>query len=134
MEDGDMPVKKSISRLAILILISLAILIFPPIVRAQAPINCGQTLAGTISAPAEKDSYTFSGTANDGITIRTRKTSGTLTPYLELYGPGGGLITGAAGKIDRILTESGTYRIDVRDQNNTNTGTGITSSKVIFDK
>jgi hypothetical protein len=54
-------------RFAILILISVAILIFPLIVRAHTPINCGQTLAGTISALAEKDSYTFSGAANDGI-------------------------------------------------------------------
>jgi hypothetical protein len=65
---------KSKFRFFIVVLISFAILLFPLIVRAQTPINCGQTLAGTISAPAEEDSYTFSGAANDGITIRVRKT------------------------------------------------------------
>jgi hypothetical protein len=119
MEDRKM---KSKSKLWLEILVAGLILLFPYIVRAQTPINCGQTLAGTISAPAEEDSYTFSGAANDKITIRARKTSGTLTAYLELYGPGGGLITSAANQIDRTLTETGTYRIDVRDQNNTNTG------------
>ncbi len=106
----------------IIILISGAIILFPFVVHAQTPIDCGQTLAGTISTAGQRNSYTFSASANDGITIRARKTSGTLTPYIELYNPGGTLITGAASQVDRILTETGTYRIDVRDQNNTNTG------------
>jgi hypothetical protein len=42
---------KSKFRFFIFILISIAILLFPLVVRAQTPINCGQTLAGTISAP-----------------------------------------------------------------------------------
>jgi len=113
---------KSKMMLRILFLISGAILLSPFAVLAQTPIDCGQTLAGTISAAAEKDSYTFTASANDGITIRARKTSGTVTPYIELYGPSGALITGAASKIDRTLTQTGTYRIDIRDQNNTNTG------------
>jgi YD repeat-containing protein len=122
MEGRKMAMTKSILRSAILILILVAVLIFPPIVRAATPINCGRTLSASISAAGEKDSYTFSGTANNGITIRARKTSGTLIPYLELYGPSGSLITSAANQIDRTLTQTGTYRIDVRDQNNTNTG------------
>ncbi len=115
---------KSESKLCfrIFILISAAILLSPFIVRAQTPIDCGQTLSGSISTAGQRNSYTFSASANDGITIRARKTSGTLTPYIELYSPGGALITGAANQVDRILTETGTYRIDIRDQNNTNTG------------
>jgi len=105
----------------IFILVSGAILL-PVLAYAQIPIDCGQTLAGSISAAAEKDSFTFTALANDGITIRARKTSGNLTPYLELYAPSGSLITSAANKIDRVLTVTGTYRIDVRDQNNTSTG------------
>jgi YD repeat-containing protein len=85
-------------------------------------IGCGQTLSGSISAAGQKKSYTFSASANDGITFRARKTSGNLTPYIQLYSPGGALITGAANQIDRILTETGIYRIDVGDQNNANTG------------
>lgn len=117
-----MAITKSILRSAILILIWVAILIFPLIVRAQTPISCGQTLSASISATGERDSYTFSASANDGITIRARKTSGNLVPYLELYGPSGSLITSAANQIDRVLTQTGRYRIDLRDQNNTNTG------------
>jgi hypothetical protein len=100
MEDRKMTSKSKLCSF-ILILISGAILLLPFLVYAQTPIDCGQTLAGTISVAAEKDSYTFTASANDGITIRTRKTSGTLTPYIELYGPGGALITGAANQIER---------------------------------
>jgi len=121
MEDRKM-ISKSKSWSFIFILISGAILLLPFIVNAQTPINLGQTLAGTISTAGQRNSYTFSASANDGITIRARKTSGTLTPYIELYSPGGTLITGAASQVDRILIETGTFRIDIRDQNNTNTG------------
>jgi hypothetical protein len=99
-------IPKSKFRFFIFVLIPIAILSFPLIVRAQTPINCGQILSGTISAPAEKDSYTFSGSANDGITIRARKTSGTLAAYLELYGPGGGLITTGLGQINLPTSQS----------------------------
>ena len=106
---------------AILIFISNAILLFPLFVHAQTPINYGQTLAGSISAPGEIDSYTFSGSLNDRVTIRAWRTSGTFTRYLQLYGPSGNLIT-SGYQVDRTLTEEGTYRIDIKDQYNTNTG------------
>ena len=99
-------------------------LLFPFVVYAQTPIDCGQTLAGTISAPTEKDAYTFTASADDGIIIRVRKTSGTLNAYFDLYGPTGGLIQ-SGNQINRKLTETGTYRIDVRDQTNTATGSYI---------
>jgi hypothetical protein len=75
--------------------------------------NCGETLSAAISVVGEQDSYTFSVSANDGVTIRARKTSGNLTPYLSLYGPGVGLITSAAAQIDRVITQSGTYTMFV---------------------
>jgi hypothetical protein len=84
MEDRKMTSKSKLWS-HIFILISGAILLFPFSAYAQTPIDCGQTLAGSISAAAEKDSYTFTASANDGVTIRARKTSGNLTPYLELY-------------------------------------------------
>jgi len=97
-------------------------LTLPLVTHAQTPIDCGQTFASSISAAGERDSYTFTASANDGITIRVRKTLGNFTPYLELYNPSGKLITSAANKINRILTVTGTYTVVVRDQNNTNTG------------
>ena len=112
---------KSKSWSFIFILISAAIILFPFISYAQTPIDCGQTLAGTISAAGQKNSYTFSASASDVVTIRTTKTSGNFTVYMDLYSPGGSLVQSGA-QIDRTLTETGTYRIDVRDQSNTNTG------------
>jgi len=64
----------------IFILLSAVILSFPFAVFAQTPINCGQTLAGSISTPGEIDQYNFTGAVNDVVTIRVRKTSGTFTP------------------------------------------------------
>ena len=113
---------RSGSWVSVLILISGVVFLLPFTVYSQTPINCGEAVSGSISPAGEQDQYTFDGAANDGITIRVRKTSGTLIAFLELYGPGGSLITSAAGQINRTLTESGTHRIVVRDQNNTNTG------------
>ena len=120
--EGRKMISKFKLRSFILIFISGAILLLPFVSYAQTPIDCGQTLAGQSLLAGRRNSYTFTASANDGITIRARKTSGTLTPYIELYGPGGTVITSAASQINRVLTETGTYRIDVRDQNNTNTG------------
>ncbi len=98
-----------------------AILLLPFTLYAQTPIDCGQILAGSISAAAEKDSYTFTASANDVAALRVRKTSGSLNAYMDLYNPSGGLIQ-SGNQIDRTLTQAGTYRIDVRDMNNTNMG------------
>jgi YD repeat-containing protein len=120
--EGRKMIRSHKSRLRTFVWLSGAVLLFPFVARAQTPIDCGQTLSASISAAGERNSYTFTASANDGIIILTRKTSGTLAPYLELYGPSGTLVASAANQIDRILTAPGTYRIDVRDQNNTNTG------------
>lgn len=97
MEDRKM-ISKSKLRSFIFILLSGAVLLLPFVVYAQAPIDFGQTLSGMISTAGQRNSYTFSVSANDGITIRARKTSGSMTPYIELYSPGGTLITGAASQ------------------------------------
>jgi hypothetical protein len=121
MGQGGMRMNKkrsSIPWLGVLLLVVVA----PLAGYAQTPINCGETLSAAISVVGEQDSYTFSASASDGVTIRARKTSGNLTPYLSLYAPGGGLITSAANQIDRSLTETGTYTLVVRDQSNSTTG------------
>jgi hypothetical protein len=113
---------RSRSWFTVCILILGVVFLLPFTVYSQTPINCGEAVSGSISPAGEQDSYTFDASANDVITIRVRKISGSLIAYLELYNPSGGLITSAAGQIDRTLTETGTHRIVVRDQNNTNTG------------
>ena len=93
--------------------------------RAMA-ISCGQVVPGSIAIAGESYVYTFIGSANDAVTIRSWWTGGAdfTTPYLELYGPTGSLIassdvilppTGEPAQIDRTLAEAGTYTILVRD-------------------
>jgi len=109
--------------LIILCFLSTAIFLLPPIIHAQTPISCGEVIIGSISTAGEQDSYTFTASANDSVTIRANRTSGTLYPYLELYAPGGtSPVASTAGKIDKTLTEPGTYRVLVRDQYNSYTG------------
>lgn len=107
-----------------LFFISGTFLLSPLVLRAQTPINCGQTLSGSISVAEEIDSYSFYGSADDVVAIRAMKTSGSLFPYLELYSPGGNLLQGGGPSLgyNTVLTESGTYRIDVKDLDNTDTG------------
>jgi YD repeat-containing protein len=87
--------------------------------------TCGQVVTGSIGTavdPPPWRSYSFSASANDIVTIRVTKTSGTFTPYLELYGPAGTLLGSAAGRMDKTLIVAGTHTIIVRDQNNLNAG------------
>jgi YD repeat-containing protein len=91
-------------------------------------MSCGQVVSGSIGITADPPPwryYSFTGSANDIVTIRPTKTSGTFTPYLELYGPTGTLVGGGAGQLDRTLTSSGIHTIVLRDQNSINTGNFI---------
>ena len=91
---------------------------------AQAA-SCGQVIAGSIGTTADPPPwkyYSFTASANDKVTIRPTKTSGTFTPYLELYGPTGTLVGNGTGQLDKTLTSSGIHTIMVRDQNSINTG------------
>jgi len=56
--------------LMIFILISGILFLFPLITFAQTPIQCGQTISGSISTVGEKDDYTFTASPNDKVTIR----------------------------------------------------------------
>ena len=92
------------------------------------PITCGQTTAGSLSTAVEQDFYTFTATANDKVTIRLVRTSGTMDPYLELYDTTGTRIasdytsSGNSATINSTLTAGGTYIIVVYDYNNDETG------------
>jgi len=87
-------------------------------------LNCGKAVVGEISVQGEKDSYTFSASANDPVTIRCVKYCDDFwfNLYLELYGPDGKFIASALGKIDSILPLTGIYTLIVRDDNNLNRG------------
>ena len=92
-------------------------------------ISCGQTVSGAIGASVNTppwNFYTFTASANDMITIRARVTSGSLYPYLELYGPTGTLVgsiySSPLAELDKTLTAAGTYTVVVSDVNYANTG------------
>ncbi len=90
---------------------------------AATPISYGQTLTGTISAAAEKDEFSFSGSSGQGITVRFVRTSGTLAAYAELYNPSGAKVSyTGTGSLDYKLNAAGTWKILIRDSGNTNTG------------
>ena len=86
------------------------------------PIGCGQVLSGSLSVACRIDAYTFSASANDIVTIRAKKTSGALSPYMELYNPSGSRIAGPTTQINMTLSAAGSYTLLMRDQTYLNTG------------
>jgi hypothetical protein len=87
----------------------------------------GETVSCSIDATGEADTYTFSGSANDKVIIRMSRTSGNLSPQIELYKSDGTLFCSAWGGSnaeikDCTLPETGTYTIRADDYWNTYTG------------
>jgi hypothetical protein len=80
-------------------------------------LTSGQALSGVISPNNDDDIYTFTGTSGSVIRLTMNKTSDSLDPFLELYGPNG-LVThndDANGvlnsQIDTTLPANGSYRV-----------------------
>ncbi len=90
-------------------------------------IAFGETLAGSILAPAEMDTYGFKVSAGDKAVIRMSKSSGTLSPEIRIYSPAGILlcqdwdtVTSEIASCD--LTSVGWHWILVGDYYGTETG------------
>ena len=84
----------------------------------RGPINSGETKIGfEISAPSYIDTWTFEGEEADRVLISVETTSGALSPYIELYPPGGGPreAYSSPGSIDHQLEQTGTYSIVISD-------------------
>jgi len=83
-------------------------------------ISYGQTLNGTINPAYDRDSYYFSGSAGDIVTIRMNKANSNLDPYVELWKDGRliGQNDDGGGNLNALLVttlpDSGTYRIVAR--------------------
>lgn len=92
----------------------------PVTVKTPIPNGCGTTVAGTINTAGQKNTYTFTLTETDIVTIRATRSEGVFSPYLELYDPTGTLIAGNY-RISMTLA-AGTYTLQVRDSNNSGTG------------
>jgi len=88
----------------------------------------GGTTSGSITLTAQSNTYAFAGTAGNTIDLKAVATSGSLCPYLQLYGPSGSSVAaagcsgGTAALNSLALTESGIFILIVRDQSNTNAG------------
>ncbi|MCG2773160.1 MAG: hypothetical protein L6277_13870 [Desulfobacterales bacterium] len=111
-----------------LYLILCAIFCSPLNCHAATSIPCGGAAAGSITAAAQVDTYTFTAAAGDVITIRAARVTGDTNYFnivLELDAPDGSLVGTGTWQIDKTLTASGTYTVKARDDNNTHTGTYI---------
>jgi hypothetical protein len=91
----------------------------------------GQTQTGTISSPAQSNTYTFSASANAVVDFTIVTTTGKLSPKIRVYSPSGQQIAsnnppncnGATIELNIVaLTVSGTYTALVGDCSDTNTG------------
>jgi uncharacterized protein (TIGR03437 family) len=98
----------------------------------------GQTLTGTIGSAAQRNSYTFSGSANDVLDFTMTSTKGALSPKLRVYNPAGtqigsanpGGCYGSTIELNNVkLPATGTYTVLVGDCGDTNTGNYNLSSQ-----
>jgi hypothetical protein len=80
-------------------------------------IASGETLSGTISAPAEMDAFTFEGTSGQWIMTSVVKTTGQLDTACRLISPTGQVVDMSYGgdMLTAMLAETGTYTIVVTD-------------------
>jgi hypothetical protein len=86
---------------------------------AGGGLSYGQTVQGQINNIGDEESWTFNGTMGDIVTISMVGQGSFDDTYLELYGPGGNLLTqdddsgsGLSALISYYtLPQTGTYRI-----------------------
>jgi YD repeat-containing protein len=84
---------------------------------------CGQTALRKVTAAAQLDTFTFSGTGGDRADVKLLQRSGGYTPFGELYDSNGKLLTaGSGGTLLANLAASGTYTLLVRDTRGTTLG------------
>lgn len=89
-------------------------------------IDYGDTLAGSILTPAQYDTYTFSGNANDVVFVRL---SAAYWAYIQVYKPDGINLCSAYNALSRgrvevtcTLPDNGIYTILIGDQQGAGTG------------
>jgi hypothetical protein len=95
-------------------------------------LSFGVTQTGSISSPAQTNSYTFKASANDVVDFTVTTTSGTLSPALRLYNESSGTLISSASNAycsgstiemkTVTLPMTGTYTLEVSDCSNTHTG------------
>jgi hypothetical protein len=110
---------------------------------AAADILWEQPQSGTISSPAQSNTFTFAGSSGNTIDFTMTATSGTLSPKIRLYNPDGSLLSiaypeypdGACTGATTIsmssvaLAQNGTYTLLFGDCSDTNIGNYNISSQ-----
>ena len=87
------------------------------------PLACGQTTLRRVNLPGQLDTFSFNATGGDQTTIRLASRSGAYSPFVEMYAPGGALLsTSSNGLLRRVLPADGIYTLLVRDRNALNLG------------
>jgi YD repeat-containing protein len=78
------------------------------------PIECGQPVMGSFNTPGQKNSYSFTGTAGDHVSIFVEEPGNmTFLPTIRLFDPYGEEIREAFFVLHETLPVSGVYRVDV---------------------
>ena len=104
------------------------------------PVLWGQTQTGNIGSQALSNTYTFSGTAGNVVTLTMTTTSGSLSPKIRLYQPDGALAasssnsfcSGASTSISSFtLPEDGYYVALLGDCSDVNSGSYNVASQCI---
>ncbi len=100
----------------------LLLLAFAPLVSAQIPLPCGVVQTNSISVVGEHDTYVYTATAGESISLRMTALTTGLDARLELRDGASNLIATASSRLDRTLPEAGTYFVIALDQGNDETG------------
>ena len=90
-------------------------------------LSCGQTISASLKASGQHDYYTINALAGDELNISLTRTSGSMTPYLQLIDSTGtqiGFGIGYVGSvsIEKMLSTGGTYIIEVSDDGDKEVG------------
>jgi len=97
-----------------------------PISPAPSAVVKGGIVSGDITARTEKDQWAFTGNAGDRIQLITTSTAtqSGFSAFTDLYAPSGTRVTGfwAGNNVELTLPETGTYMLQVRDDNYVETG------------
>lgn len=104
------------------------------------PVLWGQTQTGNIGSQALSNTYIFTGTANNVVTLTMTTTSGGLSPKIRLYEPDGALLSSASNSFcsgsstsinSLTLPEDGYYVVLLGDCSDVNSGSYNLSSQCI---
>jgi len=99
-------------------------------------LSFGNTVAGSITAAAQSNTYTFPASAKDRVDLTMTITSGSMSPRIRIYDPKGALVVDTANRFANgscvggkvweantvLLALSGTYTVLLGDCSDLNTG------------